>query len=191
VLNVRGEIRKLVENISPLDQLESKHIEETISWIDSDKEIFRIRKPSTPNKHLVSYFCLYDDKEKKLLLVEHRNARLWLPAGGHVDPGEHPSKTAVRECAEELSIDASFLFDEPIFITSTLTVGLTAGHTDVSLWYVLKGDSRKAMSYDEREFSSIRWFLIDEIPFEKADPHLKRFINKMQFTLLDKFNFDN
>ena len=43
--------------------------------------------------------------------------------------------TVIRECMEELYITAEFWHKEPIFITQTITVGKTAGHTDVSLWY--------------------------------------------------------
>ncbi|MEU4312510.1 NUDIX domain-containing protein [Nocardia sp. NPDC024068] len=31
-------------------------------------------------------------------------AGLWLPPGGHVEPDEHPARTACREVAEELGI---------------------------------------------------------------------------------------
>jgi hypothetical protein len=33
--------------------------------------------------------------------------------------------------------------------------------------------------YDLNEFCQIRWFWIDEIPFEKSDLHMKRFLQKM------------
>jgi len=180
MIAIRNDIKKVVQSINPLDTLESQHINETVKWIDSGKELFRIKKPDVPDKHLVSYFCLFDQKEQKVLLVEHKKALLWLPPGGHVDPGEHPTKAASRECLEELHIEADFLFKDPIFITSTVTVGLTAGHTDVSLWYVLKGDSSKDLRFDDGEFASVRWFSLDQIPFEKSDPHMKRFISKLK-----------
>lgn len=179
-IKIRDEIKELVKNIHPFDSLESKHIDETLEWIETSEEIFRIEKPDIPNKHLVSYFCLYDQNTKKILLVEHKKAQLWLPPGGHVDPGEHPNMTAVRECSEELNIEAIFLVEAPIFVTSTLTVGLTAGHIDVSLWYILEGNSQKKLDFDEKEFSSVKWFDLDNIPFEKSDPHMKRFVSKLK-----------
>ena len=53
-----------------------------------------------------------------VLLVNHINAGLWLPPGGHVEPDEHPAQTASREALEELGIaerPASFgdLADDP------------------------------------------------------------------------------
>jgi len=49
---------------------------------------------------------------------------------------------------EELSLTAEFLHDAPVFLTVTQTVGSTAGHTDVSLWYVIKGDRNAAYEFD-------------------------------------------
>jgi 8-oxo-dGTP pyrophosphatase MutT (NUDIX family) len=111
--------------------------------------------------------------------VDHKKAGLWLPTGGRVEIDEDPKETARRECLEELQCQAEFYVEDPIFITSTLTVGLTAGHTDVSLWYVLKGNHHDTYEFDQQEFKSIRWFALDEIPYEKSDPHMKRLVNKL------------
>ncbi len=115
----------------------------------------------------------------QVLLVDHKKAELWLPPGGHVDPGENPKETVRREAKEELGMDVEFIFDEPILLTVTKTVGNVAKHTDVSLWYLLKGDPHRTMDYDRSEFHQICWFRIDNIAFEKSDPHMRRFIDKM------------
>ena len=60
---------------------------------------------------------------------------------------------------EELYITAEFWHKEPIFVTQTITVGKTAGHTDVSLWYVIKGNSNIKYQYDQEEFSDIKWLV--------------------------------
>ena len=164
----------------PHDALEQQHIHETLTWIKSGAQIFRIQKPDIPAQHLVSYFILLDEEAEKVLLVDHKKAQLWLPSGGHVEPDEDPKEAARRECQEELGIEAEFKFEDPIFLTKTVTVGLTAGHTDVSLWYVLKGHEHDAYAFDRDEFNDIRWFALDEIPFSKADPHLGRFIEKLK-----------
>ena len=44
-----------------------------------------------------------------MLLVDHRNAKLWLPTGGHVERDEHPWRTVEREAAEEPGIEARSL----------------------------------------------------------------------------------
>ncbi|MGV9748387.1 NUDIX domain-containing protein [Rhodococcus zopfii] len=55
--------------------------------------------------------------------MDHIGAGLWLPTGGHVEPGEHPLDTAIRETREELGIDADFGL-------TGYRPGLPHGHTD-------------------------------------------------------------
>ena len=174
---MRTEIRKEVERIKPLDDIERAAKLDVLGWIDSGAEVFRIEKPNTPPKHLVSYFALVDGEY--LLLVDHINAELWLPTGGHVEPGEHPKTAALREAREELSIEGEFLYDEPVFLTVTETVGKTAGHTDVSLWYVLQGNRTGSLSFDDSEFRSVAWFHKDDVPLERSDIHMGRFLRKL------------
>ncbi len=86
----------------------------------------------------------------------------------------------VRELEEELSIkiDAHSI-QAPLMVTCTTTVGLTAGHTDVSLWYIVQSSRTQEFHYDETEFNSIQWFPFSEAPFHRSDPHLGRFIKKI------------
>ena len=153
---MRAEIRKEVERIQPFDELENESKKNVLAWIDSGVEVCRLQKPAKPPRHLISYFAVVDGDH--ILLVDHINAELWLPTGGHVEPGEHPRDTALREAKEELSIEGEFLKDGPVFITVTETVGKTAGHTDVSLWYVLHGDRDAKLDYDIAEFREAKWF---------------------------------
>ena len=173
---MRSQIHAEISAIDPLDDVEAVHIASTLAWLDSGAEIYRIQKPDVPPKHLISYFVVTDGDY--LLLVDHINAELWLPTGGHVDVGEHPRVTVVREAKEELGITADFRANHPIFLTETSTVGKTSGHTDVSLWYVLNARRDQEFAYDESEFTSIRWFHKDEIPLNRTDTHMARFLRK-------------
>ena len=174
---MQNSIKSEINSITPMDAKEKKTQEEIIEWIDSGAELFRIKKPDVPTKHLVSYFVVVDGDY--ILLVDHKKAHLWLPTGGHVEPNERPRDTVVREVKEELNIEGQFLIEKPIFLTSTQTVGTTAGHTDVCIWYVLKGDRNIKYDYDTSEFNQIRWFHRDEIPFNQTDPELPRFLDKL------------
>ena len=174
---MRHEIRKEVEAITPLDDIERSTKSEVLSWIDSDAEICRIEKPATPPKHLVSYFAVIDGEY--ILLVDHINAELWLPTGGHVEPGEHPRTAALREAKEELSIDGEFLHSSPVFLTVAETVGRTAGHTDVSLWYTLRGNRNDDITYDTTEFRTVSWFHRKDVPLGRSDIHMERFLRKL------------
>jgi 8-oxo-dGTP diphosphatase len=179
---MKDQIKKIIESIKPLDTLEAEHISAAIEWIESGVEIFRIEKPATPPKHLVSYFVLIDPEKKKIMLIDHIKAGLWLPAGGHVEKDEHPNIAVEREIQEELYMPAEFIDKKPLFITQTVTVGKTAGHTDVSLWYMLKADSAKEIKYDPGEFNGYKWFDYEEIlntDISKFDPHMHRFAKKL------------
>ncbi|MCX7337996.1 MAG: NUDIX hydrolase [Alphaproteobacteria bacterium] len=177
----KNHLSAIVSNIIPFDDLEKDHIEDTLTWIKSGEPLYRITSPDIPNKHLVCYFVLFDELASKILLVDHKKAGLWLPTGGHVDIDEDPMDTVKRECAEELNCQADFWADQPIFITSTVTVpaNLMGRHTDVSLWYVLKGNHQAHYNFDPGEFHKIQWFDFDKIPYEKSDPHMHRFIRKL------------
>lgn len=175
---MRAQIRKELTAIVPLDATESAHLSDALAWVDSGAELCRVAKPATPPKHLVSYIGVVD--AQWILLVDHKNARLWLPAGGHVEIGEHPRTAVSRELEEELGISTAHIIDIPLMVTCTMTVGLTPGHTDVSLWYVVYANRSQPIKFDENEFHDVRWFAFAEAPLHRSDPHLGRFIKKLQ-----------
>lgn len=181
----RNALAGLIRTIDPLDELERAQIADTLAWIGSGAPLYRVAKPDVPPRHLVSYFALVDSRERRVLLVDHRNAGLWLPGGGHVEPGEHPAETVRRELSEELGLEAGLLHPAPLFLTVTITVGLTAGHTDVSLWYALRGDSARPVRFDPGEFHGVRWFDLGALPLDRADPHMARFAAKLRLRLPD------
>lgn len=181
---IRKEILTTVTSIIPFDNVEREQLHFVKNWIASDAEIFRIAKPDKPNIHLVSYFIVLDPQTNELLLVDHKKAELWLPPGGHVEFNEHPRETVKREAKEELGIDAEFMFEDPLFLTVTNTVGSVARHTDVSFWYVLRGNRETPLKFDVDEFYQIQWFHQKEIPYERTDPHMKRFVDKVMKKLV-------
>ena len=179
---IRNEILKLVEDIKPYDAEEVEHVLDAIAWIESGAEIFRIAKPDVPPKHLVSYFLLVDVKKRKVLLLDHVKSGLWLPSGGHVEKDEHPNDAVEREIKEELNMPAEFLSKTPFFLTQMVTVKTTKEHTDVCLWYVLKGDSEKEIAFDPEEFYGYEWMSFAEVltmNIEKLDIHMHRFMKKL------------
>lgn len=184
--DIKSIIRELILNIDPIDSAEAEHISDAVRWIESTDDIFRVQKPDIPPKHLVSYVVMTDIAAGKILLMDHINAELWLPCGGHVEPGEHPESAALREIKEELNLNAKLIKNEPVFITVTQTVGKTSGHTDVSLWYAAAGNSDDEIDYDKSEFNGARWFEFDEIlngDPRMFDPHMARFVKKAKHLL--------
>jgi len=182
-------VRELVASIVPADEQERAHQRDMLEWLKATPDIYRRQKPATPPKHLVSYAVLIDPHDMAMFLVDHRRAGLCLPPGGHVEPGEDPADTVRRGVMEELSIKAGFsiIGALPVFVTVTRTGGVTGGHTDVSLWYVISGSPRSPIRLDPREFAGGRWWTAAEL--ESADPalfdpHLSRFTAKVRCALL-------
>jgi 8-oxo-dGTP diphosphatase len=177
--DIKSKTKLLIANIDPIDVIETNHKEEALSWLESTDDIYRIQSPNVPAKHLVSYFILFDRDKGKILLGDHKKSGLLLPSGGHVEIDENPYDCVERECYEELGIQASFIKDKPVFITVTKTVGRDP-HYDVSLWYVLDGNEGMLLNIDEAEFSSMQWYSFENIPYERADPHMYRFSSKLK-----------
>lgn len=177
---MRRIIADIVRTIALRDELERAHVGDVRAWIDSGAPLFRTAAPATPPKHLVAYFLVADIARRRVLLVDHVKAGLWLPSGGHVEPGEHPMQTVRREMLEELRLDADFITPEPILLTVTDTVGTTAGHTDVSLWYAVHGDATTDPWFDPGECHAVRWFAFDALPLGRCDPHLERAVDRLR-----------
>jgi 8-oxo-dGTP diphosphatase len=185
-IGLRDEIYALIDRLRPFDDLEARHRCECLAWLRETDDVFRRVKPRTPSPHLVAYFLLCDDQDGSVLLVDHIKAGLWLPAGGHVEPGEHPAETVRREVVEELGVRAVFLphpGERPSFLTITETVGtVEQRHTDVSLWFVLTGSRDQVFTPDLGEFGGIRWWTPREVSDaypRTLDPHVGRMIAKL------------
>lgn len=175
-------VHDLVSALDPGDDLEARHRAETLTWLRGTDDVFRRVKPASPPKHLVSYVVPVDPADGSLLLVDHVNAKLWLPPGGHVEPDEHPAETARREAHEELGVEGEGLAEAPTFLTVTRTVGIDSGHVDVSLWFTLALGRSRALVPDKGEFRAVRWWSAAELAAAdpaRFDPHLGRFVAKL------------
>jgi ADP-ribose pyrophosphatase YjhB (NUDIX family) len=65
-------------------------------------------------KHWTATLLLIE--EGKVLLIWHPKFSLWLPPGGHVDPGELIHEAALRETKEEVGLNALILSDERLTV---------------------------------------------------------------------------
>ncbi|MBL1076922.1 NUDIX domain-containing protein [Nocardia sp. 2] len=177
-------VADLVTALTPWDERERDHIAQTLAWLGSTDDIFRRIEPVTPSPHLVTYMVLVDPDERGIYLGMHRKAGLFLPMGGHVEPGEHPLAAAQREVREELGIEGSFdvVGERPLFLSVT-AVPFPQPHVDISLWHVIRGNRSHAYSLDPGEFDGGRWWPLDAAALPESDPHLPRFVRKLDHTL--------
>jgi 8-oxo-dGTP pyrophosphatase MutT (NUDIX family) len=48
-------------------------------------------------------------RDGKTLLLKHKKLGLWLPPGGHIEPGETTDQAVLREVLEETGLEADFI----------------------------------------------------------------------------------
>lgn len=185
---MRHTIEHLVSQIEPADRRERRHQQATLRWIRSDAPLFRTSAPSTPPQHLAVYTILLDEVTQSILLVDHIKAGLWVPPGGHVDVDEDPRETSVREVREELGIDVELherMAGVPLFVSRTRTRG-PGRHTDVTLWFVARGDRSQVLTVDPSESRGATWIGLHEGVGWSApqfDPNMARFVVKLKAAL--------
>lgn len=61
--------------------------------------------------HLACSLYLFDPSKQRILLVKHKELGVWLPPGGHVEEGELPHISALREAFEETNMQDILLLD--------------------------------------------------------------------------------
>ena len=181
----RRALHQLVTGVEPVDEREAADRADVLAWIAGGAELYRRVPPADPPKHLVTYFLPYHAGTDTVFLVEHRKAGLWLPPGGHVEPGEDPWDTVVREAQEELGVTASphplTPHRRPLFVTVTQTVG-PHSHLDATLWWILDLDPAQRVVPDPGEFSDWGWHFRGDVtgwPTGRTDPELGRFLTKV------------
>ncbi|MGI5185418.1 NUDIX domain-containing protein [Dactylosporangium sp. CA-152071] len=181
----RETLRDLVAALVPHDERETADRAYVLAWIESGSELYRQVPPDQPAQHLVTYFLPYDARNDRLFLVAHRKAGLWLPPGGHVEPGETPWETVVREAEEELAVTARphpLTPDGlPCFLTVTRTVG-PGQHTDCTLWHIIAVDPAATIRADPGEFTDAGWFARTTVAAwsaDRTDPHMHRLLDKL------------
>ncbi|MGI5292672.1 NUDIX domain-containing protein [Nonomuraea polychroma] len=184
----RSLLRALVAGVAPHDAKEAADRQWMLDWVDSGAQLYRLAKPATPPQHLAVYAALVDEHRRSVMLVDHVKAKAWVMPGGHVDEGEDPRRTVVRELDEELRITPRFhpaFGSAPMFLTVTQTRGADS-HTDVTLWFVFEGDQQVPITPDAAEFTDVRWFGLDDGTCWAAgqfDPGMARFMAKLSAAL--------
>jgi len=180
----RATVRDLVARVVPWDEQEATDQARMLEWVDSGAQLFRLAKPATPPQHLAVYAALVDERDMSVMLVNHVLAQAWLFPGGHVDNGEDPRLTVVRELKEELQVSPSFhpaFGDDPLFLTVTHTRGADS-HVDATMWFVFAFDRSVSLTPDVREFSATKWMSLADPGLwdqEIFDPGMHRFVAKL------------
>ncbi len=122
-------------------------------------------RPAPPDKHFTATGFLVRDG--KVLLVNHRKLKQWLPIGGHIEAGEDPVQALRREVREEVGLEIAIVADTvPVDNDDVrglprpetiLLETIEPGHFHIDLIYfghAIGGEPHLALA----EHSEQRWF---------------------------------
>lgn len=141
----------------------------------------KLSREENPKSHFCAYFLPHDPKSKKILLVDHKKAGTWLSPGGHLDPGEGPQETVLREIKEELGIEHKETLN-PFTLTITKILGQKAkevtGYYHYEIWYPLEMDEQEFV-WDKREFNEVRWVGLEEALKLSQDPNTIEIVKRL------------
>lgn len=107
----------------------------------------------------------------------HKKTGHWLPVGGHVEPGEDPNETALREVREEAGLDIELVGDRSYFgedkkerdllpprFLNRHFFKLGEAHEHVDFTYFARSKNRDARPEEDTEY---KWFTKEDL--ERAD----------------------
>jgi len=105
--------------------------------------------------------------KNKVLLIDHKELKKWLPIGGHIELTEDPDEALVREVKEESGLDVQVVAEFPevsqpgakfLFRPEGISVhDINKTHKHVDLIYFCKANSPK-VKLAKGEHNNIKWF---------------------------------
>lgn len=109
--------------------------------------------------------------KSKVLLVNHKELKLWLPPGGHIELDEDPEQALIREIEEETGLKKSqidIMSEKPRIRNDSSRKMLlppkwldihwiNKTHKHIGLGYVVKSKTQKVV-LAKKEHYEIRWF---------------------------------
>jgi len=112
--------------------------------------------------------------ENKVLLRKHDKYKVWLSVGGHIEPGEDPTQTALREAKEEVGLDITLVgsvreIGDPKKGRELLTPRfinrhwVNDSHEHVSFIYFATTQSTNIHQGETEVSDDIRWFTKAEL----------------------------
>lgn len=145
--------RKSVADHEPLDQAEANSIAAFLHHFD------RLESPLSEHAdpvHVTGSAVVVGSRG--VVLLKHKHLSKWLQPGGHIDPGETPWETAIREAEEETGLNVRFADTGDVPELIHVDVHPAArGHTHLDLRYLLIGGDEDPSPPPE-ESQEIAWF---------------------------------
>lgn len=119
---------------------------------------------------VVGVYIVHQDK---VLLIDHREQKKWLPIGGHIELDEDPEQALMREVEEESGLTQIEILSEksalvrencaekdwkPLYRPAFLDIHtISKTHRHINLSYIAMSSTDR-VRLAEREHHAIRWF---------------------------------
>lgn len=104
--------------------------------------------------------------ENKVLLIDHKALKMWLPVGGHIELDEDPDQAVIREAKEESGLDIEIVAEKgsvenkmtkALFRPEVVNIHpITDTHRHIGLFYFAKSKTDKVTL--ENAHNQIKWF---------------------------------
>lgn len=145
----------------------------------------------TMKRHFTT--TVYIIENDKVLLIQHRKIKKWLPPGGHLEPDEIPSEAAIREAFEETGLHIELQSQDNLCINQNNAISLhrpylcllenihpyddEPAHQHIDMVYVGKPIGG-TLTRNDIETTGLRWFTLDEL--EQLEPEVELYIETLQ-----------
>lgn len=167
-------MKELLENIikTYLKEFpeEEERLESLVKFI-SENTYEQIINWNNFTGHLVAGGFIYAQKEKRFLIMHHKDLNMDLYPGGHFNPGETPLEAAIREVKEETGIKN---LQQVIIQNKLIPLDIDIqkirynarlnlpGHVHFDFRYLFVIESAVDIALDESELSNYRWITKEE-----------------------------
>ncbi len=123
-------------------------------------------------------------RDGRTLLLKHKKLGMWLPPGGHIEPGETPDEAVLREVLEETGLEAEFVASprspvmrddrvESLHEPQRVQIEEIPGHNHhIDLIYFLRAKPG-AHVHRPDESDDIRWHSSDELGLPHVLPEIR------------------
>jgi 8-oxo-dGTP pyrophosphatase MutT (NUDIX family) len=153
-------LRSVLYDLAQIDHADMATVAK--AYIRIDNEPTRLVQSAHATDHFCVFFLPYHAPSNSIYLVHHKKAEDWIPPGGHIEMGEHPSDTVVREFQEELKVEIGQKSIE-LFDISRKKIADKGQSCDVhwDIWHLVHTPKHDFV-WDRREFYSSGWYEIGE-----------------------------
>lgn len=157
---------------------------ETVQKFEKRLKQGKLTRDQNTRSHFCVFFLPFSEKTKRIFIGDHIKAGTWISPGGHIDDGEIPEETVIREFKEELKVSIKRNQVKKPFCLTIKNIDNPRHnckkHYDI--WYLIKTDE-KNFNYSKKEFKQAKWVTITEaekILTDKTNIKAIRILKKMK-----------